>query len=102
MNTYETTFGNDSAANALPEERARFIRKTYVHLAAAILAFIALEVFLFASGAAYQIISVMRIGGSMSWLLVLGIFMAFRGSRAIGLIRRHRRWCSISDSRLVF
>ena len=38
MNTYETTFGNDSAANALPAERARFIRKTYLHLAAAILA----------------------------------------------------------------
>jgi hypothetical protein len=40
MNTYETTFGNDSAADALPEERARFIRKTYLHLAAAILAFL--------------------------------------------------------------
>lgn len=75
MNTYETTFGNDSAANALPEERARFIRKTYLHLAAAILAFVALEVFLFASGAAYQLMSVLRLGGSMSWLLVLGAFM---------------------------
>jgi FtsH-binding integral membrane protein len=76
MNTYETTFGNDSsAANSLPAERARFIRKTYLHLAAAILAFVALEVFLFASGAAYSIISIMRIGGSMSWLLVLVAFM---------------------------
>ena len=75
MNTYESTFGNDSAANALPEERARFIRKTYLHLAAAILAFVALEVFLFASGAAYQIMSVLRLGGSMSWLIVLGAFM---------------------------
>lgn len=76
MNTYETTtFGNNSAAEALPEERARFIRKTYLHLAAAILAFVALETFLFASGAAYTIMSTLRLGGSMSWLLVLGAFM---------------------------
>jgi len=76
MNTTYDNFGNDySAAQALPEERARFIRKTYLHLAAAILAFIVLEGFLFASGAAYSIMSVLRIGGSMSWLIVLGAFM---------------------------
>ncbi len=71
---FNSTYGN-SAADALPEERARFIRKTYLHLAAAILAFILLEGFLFTSGAADSIISVMRLGGSMSWLLVLGAFM---------------------------
>jgi FtsH-binding integral membrane protein len=71
---FNTTYGN-SAADALPAERARFIRKTYLHLAAAILAFIALETFLFTSGIANSIMSVMRIGGSMSWLLVLGAFM---------------------------
>jgi FtsH-binding integral membrane protein len=71
---FNSTYGN-SAADALPEERARFIRKTYFHLAAAILAFVALEVFLFSSGAAYSIMSVLRLGGSMSWLIVLGAFM---------------------------
>jgi len=71
---FNTTYGN-SAADALPAERARFIRKTYLHLAAAILAFVILEGFLFTSGAAYSIISVMQLGGSMSWLLVLGAFM---------------------------
>lgn len=75
MNTYENTFGNNTAANALPEERARFIRKTYLHLAAAILAFIALESFLFASGIAYTIIKTMSFGGKFSWLIVLGAFM---------------------------
>jgi len=75
MNTYETTFGNNSAAEALPEERAGFIRKTYLHLAVAILAFVALEAFLFVSGAAYTIMSTLRLGGSMSWLIVLGAFM---------------------------
>jgi len=74
METYTNTFGQ-SAAEALPEQRAKFIRNTYIHLAAAILAFIGLEVFLFASGTANAIISVFNIGGSMSWLLVLGAFM---------------------------
>ncbi|HLM01762.1 MAG TPA: Bax inhibitor-1 family protein [Pyrinomonadaceae bacterium] len=75
MNTYESTFGNNTAANALPEERARFIRKTYLHLAAAILAFVVLESFLFVSGVAYTIMDTMRIGGKFSWLLVLAAFM---------------------------
>lgn len=74
MNNYTTTYGNNSAANALPEERARFIRKTYLHLAAAILAFIAIETFLFMSGAAETIAATM-LGGSFSWLIVLGGFM---------------------------
>ncbi len=74
MNTYDTTFGNNSAANALPEERARFIRKTYLHLAAAILAFAGLEFFLFSSGAAETIAATM-LGSRFSWFLVLGGFM---------------------------
>lgn len=74
MNTYESTFGNNSAANALPAERARFIRKTYLHLAAAILAFAGLEAYLFASGIADTIASTM-LGGRFSWLIVLGAFM---------------------------
>lgn len=75
MNTYENTFGNNTAANALPEERAKFIRKTYLHLAAAILAFVVLEAFLFVSGTADTIVSVLWIGGKFSWLIVLGAFM---------------------------
>jgi FtsH-binding integral membrane protein len=71
---FNSTYGN-SAAEALPEERARFIRKTYLHLAAAIFAFVVLEGFLFASGAANSIMSVLSLGGSMSWLIVLGAFM---------------------------
>ncbi len=74
MNTYDTTFGNNSAANALPEERARFIRKTYLHLAGAILAFVGLEAFLFASGAA-QTIAATMLGGRFSWFIVLALFM---------------------------
>lgn len=74
MQDYTTTFGN-SAADALPAQRAQFIRKTYMLLAAAILAFIVVEGFLFASGAANLIASVIFSGGAIGWLLVLGLFM---------------------------
>ncbi|MGB7068107.1 MAG: Bax inhibitor-1 family protein [Pyrinomonadaceae bacterium] len=66
---------NNSVADALPAERASFIRKTYLLLAAAILAFIFVEGFLFVSGAADMIANVIFSGGSMGWLLVLGLFM---------------------------
>jgi FtsH-binding integral membrane protein len=75
MEDFTSTF-DDPAADALPENRARFIRKTYTLLAAAILAFIGVEVILFATGGAYAIASVIFTGGSMGWLLVLGLFMA--------------------------
>jgi FtsH-binding integral membrane protein len=74
MNEYATSFGN-SAADDLPANRAQFIRKTYLLLAAAIVAFIVVEAFLFASGAATAIASVMFSGGAMGWLLVLALFM---------------------------
>jgi FtsH-binding integral membrane protein len=73
MNDYSETY--NSAANAAPLDRASFIRKTYIHLAVCLLAFIALEAFLFASGAAYMMASLMFMGGSMGWLVVLGLFM---------------------------
>ena len=74
MQDYTTTFGN-SAADAPAALRAQFIRKTYMLLAAAILAFILVEGALFATGAATLIASVIFGGGAMGWLLVLGLFM---------------------------
>jgi FtsH-binding integral membrane protein len=59
----------------LPEHRAQFIRRTYLLLAAAILAFIGVEAFLFASGAAGLIANMIFSGGAIGWLLVLGLFM---------------------------
>lgn len=73
-NTYSNTFGNFSAADALPEERAAFIRKTYLHLAGAIVLFIALETYLVVSGAALTLAQTM-LGTQYSWLIVLGAFM---------------------------
>jgi FtsH-binding integral membrane protein len=74
MQDFTSTFGN-SVAESAPVERAAFIRRTYTLLALAILAFIAVEGFLFATGIATLIASVMFSGGAIGWLLVLGLFM---------------------------
>ena len=74
MENFTSTFGT-SAADALPVERAQFIRKTYMLLAAAILTFTVVEGFLFASGAAEMIATLVFSGGAIGWLAVLGLFM---------------------------
>jgi FtsH-binding integral membrane protein len=74
MQEFTTTFGN-SAAEAAPVERATFIRKTYTLLAFAILGFVAVEAFFFATPIAGMIASVIFSGGSMGWLVVLALFM---------------------------
>lgn len=74
MENYTSTFGG-SAAEALPADRARFIRKTYMLLAAAILGFIVIESFLFVSGAAAVIANAIFSTGGIGWLAVLGLFM---------------------------
>jgi FtsH-binding integral membrane protein len=63
-----------SAAEAPANERAQFIRRTYLHLAGAVLFFTALEVALFKSGMADSLVKVMA-GGKYSWLIVLAAFM---------------------------
>jgi len=74
MENFTSTFGS-SVAEAAPADRAAFIRKTYLLLAFAILAFIGVEAFFFASGIANVIANVLFSGGAMGWLLVLGMFM---------------------------
>jgi FtsH-binding integral membrane protein len=92
MQDFTSTFGN-SAADALPAQRAQFIRKTYLLLAAAILAFIVVEGFLFASGAADMIASVIFSGGAIGWLLVLGLFM--------GVSFLANRWATSETSQIT-
>jgi len=62
-----------AAADAEPSERALFIRRTYLHLAGAILAFIALETVLLNTPGIENLISSMLGGG---WLVVMIAFMA--------------------------
>lgn len=75
MEDFTTSYGM-SVAEAAPLERAAFIRKTYALLAVTVLAFIAVEAVFFATPIAGVIASLLFSGGSIGWLVVLGLFMA--------------------------
>ncbi len=63
------------AIRATESARAAFIRRTYAHLAGAILVFIGLETVLLQLPGIENAVGAMLGGGNMSWLLVLGAFM---------------------------
>jgi FtsH-binding integral membrane protein len=63
------------AARAQSAERAAFIRRTYSHLAGAILAFMALETVLLNLPGIDQVMVGMFGGGRLGWLVVLGAFL---------------------------
>ncbi|MEL7003075.1 MAG: Bax inhibitor-1 family protein, partial [Bacteroidota bacterium] len=72
MNNYQTkTHPLDITAQA---ERAEFIRKTYLHVAMAVLGFVLIEIILFQTGLAYDLAQLM-FTGQYTWLIVLGGFM---------------------------
>jgi len=71
-----------TVSQAEPSERAAFIRKTYAHLAGAILAFIALEAYMVNSPIAEMLLQVMSM--RFGWLMILGGFMIL-GRLASGL-----------------
>src|SRR5438034_1115107 len=58
------------AANALPAERVAFIRRTYAHLAAAVLAFAGIEAVLVRTGIGMQIFQGLFVGMGTAGLLV--------------------------------
>jgi len=62
-------------ADALPEERALFIRRTYGHLAGAIAVFVVLEYILIQSPLAPAMVNFI-FGSNYAWLMILGGFMA--------------------------
>jgi uncharacterized protein len=62
------------AAEAPAAERADFIKKTYLHLGGAVLAFVLLEWALITSPLAKPMVQTM-LGGRLSWALVLGTFI---------------------------
>jgi FtsH-binding integral membrane protein len=77
-NPYESpnpynSFGN-TAAYAVENERTTFLRKTYLHLLGAVLAFVGLEVLLFKSGIGETLVQTM-LGGRWSWVIVMGAFL---------------------------
>ena len=69
-------FATQSAvASASDDARARFITRTYLHLAAAIFAFVGLEALLVVSGIAEKIAMLASAGGRFGWLALLVGFM---------------------------
>jgi hypothetical protein len=69
---YNPTY-SDTVFYAAASERAAFIRRTYAHLALAVLAFIIVEAFLLQLPIAGAIAGAMT--GGFSWLIVLAAFM---------------------------
>ncbi|HRJ54028.1 MAG TPA: Bax inhibitor-1 family protein [Candidatus Thiothrix moscowensis] len=61
-------------ANASESERAGFIRRTYLHLGGAILAFVGVEAALIQSGIAESFVHLLQ-GSKWMWLVVMGMFM---------------------------
>ena len=59
-------------AEASVEQRSEFIWKCYAHVVGGILAFVAIEAYLFSSGAAEGIITAMF---QLPWLAILGMFI---------------------------
>lgn len=72
MNDYQTKVHPLDVVSQV--ERAEFIRKTYLHVAMAVLGFVLIEILLFQTGAAYSIAELM-FTGQYTWLIVLGGFM---------------------------
>ncbi len=63
------------AAQAAGSDRAAFIRRTYAHLAGAILAFICIEAFLLNVLSKDQQVQILRMMGGYGWLVVMFAFM---------------------------
>jgi FtsH-binding integral membrane protein len=82
-----------SAAGALPAERASFIRRTYSHLAGAVLAFIAIDAALLSIPGIDKTVIGMLGGTPYSWLFVLLAFMV------VGIIAQN--WARSQTSRGV-
>lgn len=72
--TYNNALGL-TVAEAAPVERAAFIRRTYAHLAGAILAFVGIEFLIMNSPAAPLILNMFAGAGGYGMLLVVALFI---------------------------
>ncbi|MEL7023725.1 MAG: Bax inhibitor-1 family protein [Pseudomonadota bacterium] len=70
MSTRAATYSSVPVSQLPAEERKAFIWRTYAHVVGAILAFAAIESFLFSSGTAQRLSPAL----SQNWMLVLGAF----------------------------
>lgn len=75
MSTLVDTYYGETAAAAPVSERVRFIRRTYAHLAAAVLAFVGISAGLIASGLADQILHDVFRANRYAWLGLMVVFV---------------------------
>jgi FtsH-binding integral membrane protein len=78
----------ETAAAAPPSERMKFIRRTYLHVAGAGVAFVAASAALIASGLAETIIRDIFLANRFAWLLMMVLFMV--GTTAAQYMARSR------------
>ena len=71
MNSYAQQL---SVSQSQPSERAAFIRRTYAHLAGAVLAFVGLEIYLVNSPIAEKMLGFIN-ANRYGWLMILGAFI---------------------------
>jgi FtsH-binding integral membrane protein len=75
MSSYLTDgYHYETAAAAPVNERVNFIRRTYLHLCVAILAFVGIEAALIASGAGQEFLRTI-VAQQVSWILILALFI---------------------------
>ena len=70
----EQVYSLQTAADSSVAERAGFIRRTYLHVAGAIAAFVLLETWLISAGFGEAFVNTLA-SAPMSWLLVMGLFI---------------------------
>ena len=78
QNPYASPGLNPIAAAAQVDERVRFIRNTYLHLAGAVMALVLFELTMFNvfPGMVDNITGLIHKSGNIGWMVVLGLFMA--------------------------
>jgi FtsH-binding integral membrane protein len=92
-NDYAYDFGAERSQSAVASERATFIRRTYAHLAVAILAFVAIEAGLLAIPNIERYVFTVFAGSALNMLLIFGVF--------IGVSYLAQMWAMSSTSRGV-
>jgi FtsH-binding integral membrane protein len=81
-------YHRETAATAPVSERVAFIRRTYAHLAAAVLAFVGLSAALIGTGLAEQLIRDVFLANRMAWLGMMVLFIG--GTMAAQYMARSR------------
>src|SRR5436190_18778756 len=81
-------YHGETVASAPPSARVRFIRRTYAHLAGAVLAFVGLEAFLLTSGVGLDLFKTM-FAFNGAWIALMAVFIV--GGVAAQMMARSRQ-----------